>query len=180
MKINWGGFKQIHDLFVINFKVATSHQEIKLRAFLGFNLLPLFFNCLKDIFKRPLHDASFFKFSNRLHVRFSTVYLFFTIDHDTRSLNGESFTCSCLTIGKNRTIVSLQTTVSNRLGNWWKYNLLFNVFIANEIEIKRFKVRLRLYVYCRFILNCDTFFMTSIIYLNFRKILNSNYFFLFH
>jgi len=100
LQVAQGRFEQVENSLVVYLEETAFDQENQFRAVvLGCNHLLLLFNAVEDVLKRPLHDASLFLLHVHLLIKL-------------RSLNCVCLACSCLTVRKDCSVVSLHARVS--------------------------------------------------------------------
>ena len=133
MKSMWLWIKQVHNLFIVDFKIACLNQELHLNSVL-FCLPLLLFHASKNVLKRALHYAS--KFVCFLITILSTNDMIFILYWNCRSLYSIGFSRASLTIGKDWSVVSLKTWICYWHCNLFEYLDLSCVRICNIIEGK--------------------------------------------
>ena len=137
VQVNRLRVKQIHNLLVVNFQIAGLHQELDFTALLLLLLfLPVYH--LENVFEGALHETTHFELGSGAILarndRLIASYLY------GRALNCESFARSGLTVRKNGSVVSEETTVCNGLRNSRKNLLLRHADVCYVVKREYFLV----------------------------------------
>lgn len=123
--------------------------------FFTFFQLFLFFYLLKNVFKGSRHYSSV--------LISSVIALSDYIIINTSPINSISFSSTCLSISKYRSIISFQAAIRNWFAYLSKQSLLIQILITNKIKVKYFHIWSLLNCNCLIILYTYTFLDSSIL-----------------